>query len=213
MGSVRMNVFIVIAVPVLLLIIICGFVLYMHVRQPSPVAIGSALPKFYAVSTDEIQDYRNGRTRENTDAGRMSRQARWKQVRVVREYIRQMIWNTKLFQQVARFEKLKIEPAKSSMQYKTFETLALRLVEESAAVRWLLIKGQIRLTVHAFTGGRISQRALELLLQLVLEYKHLEDDASAWVSMASDEYHQMLIERLGLSNWGLIDGGSPATER
>jgi hypothetical protein len=38
----------------------------------------------------------------------------------------------------------------------------------------------------------------------------VEEDIVALAGMAEDDcYREMLVERLGLSNWGLIEGGSP----
>jgi hypothetical protein len=119
-----------------------------------------------------------------------------------------MTCNTKLFQQVVRFEVLKISSSKSSLDYSPRETLALRLADEAAAVRWVLIKGQIEIAVRAVSGTRIREEAVEKLLQLTREYKQLEQDFVALVGMATDKcYYEMLIERLGLTEWGLIEGG------
>ena len=122
-----------------------------------------------------------------------------------------MTCNTTLLQQVARFEELKINPTQSSLDYSPRETLALRLADEAAALRWILIKGQIGIAVGAVVGTRIREEAVEKLLQLTREYKQLEQDAVALVGMATDEcYYEMLIERLGLTHWGLIEGGPAA---
>jgi hypothetical protein len=89
----------------------------------------------------------------------------------------------------------------------------LRLVDEAASVRWLLVRGQIGLSIRAFIGTKLRRQAVEKLLKLTTEYKQLEQDAVALVGMATDDcYYTMLIERLGLSNWGLIDGGSLTTQ-
>lgn len=202
-----MNVFVMVGLPVVIVLIVLASVLYTQIRRPAPVALGSALPKVRVVSSDEIHEYCDNRVSDTVSYSR--RETRWKQLEVTRKYISQMTWNAKLFQQVARFEGLKIDPAKSSLDYAPRETLALRLAEEATAVRWLLVKGQIGITLRAVSGVRIRQEAAEKLRQLVGEYKQLEQDAVALVGMATDDcYYTMLIERLGLSNWGLIEGGS-----
>jgi hypothetical protein len=202
-----MNVFVMVGLPVVIVLIVLASLLYTQIRRPAPVALGSALPKVRVVSSDEIHEYCDNRKSETVIYSR--RDTRWKQFEVTRKYISQMTWNAKLFQQVARFEGLKIDPAKSSFDYAPRETLTLRLAEEAAGVRWLLVKGQIRLTVRAVSGLRIREETAEKLRHLVAEYKQLEQDAVALVGMATDDcYYAMLIERLGLSSWGLIEGGS-----
>lgn len=205
-----MHVLIVVGLPAVLVMIVVARLCYTQIRRPAPVALGSALPDFCVVSFDEINEYC-----ENTKRDAVSywhRDTRWQQFTVTRKYIGQMTWNTTLLQQVARFEELKINPSKSSLDYSPRETLALRLAHEAAALRWLLIKGQIGIAVRAVSGTRIREEAVEKLLQLTREYKQLEQDAVALVGMATDEcYYEMLIERLGLSNWGLIEGGPSAS--
>jgi hypothetical protein len=50
-------------------------------------------------------------------------------------------------------------------------------------------------------GLNVKQRALKALLA---QYKHLEQEIVTLTSMAQDDcYHTMLVERLGLTNWGL----------
>ncbi|MCI0420572.1 MAG: hypothetical protein L0312_15330 [Acidobacteria bacterium] len=47
----------------------------------------------------------------------------------------------------------------------------------------------------------MKQRALKALLA---QYKHLEQEIVTLTSMAQDDcYYTMLVERLGLTNWGL----------
>jgi hypothetical protein len=208
-----MHVFIVIAVPIIVVVLIFARLSYVDLRTPSPIALGSALSKLCVVSADEIHDYCETGGNGISRPGHLLRQTGSKQAKVIRRYIEQMKWNTKLFQQVARFEELKIDPAKSSLDYETRETLALRLVDEAAAVRWLLVKGHVSLTIRAVTGTKLRRQAVEKLRKLTTEYKQLEQDAVALVSMATDDcYYTMVVERLGLSNWGLIEGGSVAPQ-
>jgi hypothetical protein len=206
-----MHLFIVTGIPMIIAILLLGCLSYVELRKPSPIALGSALPKFDAVSVDEIHGYCKTRDDQIASPAHLRRQTDRNQATVIRRYIAQMTRNTKLFQQVARFEVLKIDPAKSSFDYETRETLALRLIEEANAVRWLLVKGQLDITKRKLGGEGVRRQAVETLLKLTGEYKQLEQDAVAWVGMGADAcYQEMLIERLGLSNWGLIDGGSLA---
>jgi hypothetical protein len=111
-----------------------------------------------------------------------------------------MAWNAKLFKQALRFEKTKIDPAKS-LDSEPRETLVLELVDEAAATRWLLVKAQMSMAAPALLGLNMKQRALKALLA---QYKHLEQEIVTLTSMAQDDcYYTMLVERLGLTNWSL----------
>jgi hypothetical protein len=200
---------IVIAVPLVIAVLVCARILYVDITWPSPVALGSAISRLCVVSADEIHSYCESRAANIARAAHLLWQADQKQIQVIRGYIRQMAWNTKLFQQVTRFEELKIDPSKSSLNYEIRETLVVSLVREATAVRWLLVRGQIELTARSLGGMRIRQHAVEKLLRLTTEYKQLEQDTVALVRMAADDcYYEMVVERLGLSNWGLIHGGA-----
>ncbi len=185
-----------------------GFVLarlWLDIRRPVPRALGSILPKLCVVSSDEILRY-NETEDEEKAAPHLQREVRWKQICVNWGYLRQMMWNTRLFQQATRFERMKIDPTKSALDYEAREQLALELVDESADMRRELYKWQIRLLMRAMLAQRIDQR---VLITLLGQYKQLETEMVTFAGMAEDDcYRQMLIERLGLSGWGLIEGGS-----
>lgn len=182
-----------------------AYLLYVRIVKPSPIALGSQIPRFCVVSADEIQDYCES-TKNNSNRRLEGCQTRWGRFRVARSYVAQMTWNAKLFLQVARFESLKIDSGKLSLDYDPRETLILRLAEDATAVRLLLMRAQIALTIHAVSGKDIRDYAAHRLQKLVGEYKHLEFDAVALVGMSKDEcYYVMLRERLGLGSWH-IDG-------
>jgi hypothetical protein len=173
---------------------------WLDVSRPAPRALGSILPKLCVVSSDEIQLY-CGLHEEEPAANHLQGELRRSQICVVWGYLRQMAWNTKLFQQALRFEKMKIDPAKSSLDYEPRETLVLELVDEAAARRWLLVKAQMSMAARALLGLNVTQKALKALLA---QYKHLEQEIVTLTSMAQDDcYYTMLVERLGLTNWGL----------
>lgn len=201
----KRHVFILISVPFIIVASAGVYLLYARIVRPSPIALGSQIPRFCVVSADEIRDYCES-SENDTHQRPEGRQSRWGRVRVARNYIAQMTWNAKLFLQVARFEQLKINPAKSSLDYDPRETLILRLAEDATEVRLLLIKAQIALITQAFSGQEIKDYASRRLQKLVGEYKQLEFNAIALVGMAKDEcYYVMLRERLGLGSWKLDD--------
>lgn len=200
-----MHFFLVAAVPIALVLGLYTVLFYLQLKRPSPKALGCAFSKFCVVSADEIKSYYEAD--ENEDfADHLRREFASQQLRVSRRFVGLMASNTKLIQQVIRFEKLKINPHKSSLDYETRETLTLRLVDEASAVRWFLLKGQATLALRSCLGIRIGRQAMRNMLA---EYKQLEQDFLALVRMGADEvYYTMLVERLGLSNWRLFDGSS-----
>jgi hypothetical protein len=210
------NLFIVIGLPFLVVATAGAYLLYLRVLRPSPVALGCIIPKVCVVSADEIREYcqndDHGRPHDPT-GGQGNRQTRWIQFRVAWKYIALMVWNAKLFQQWTAFESLRIDPLKLSLDYyATRETLILKLAEEAAAVRVLLLKSQIALLTRTFSRKEIGAYAVEKLQGLMPEYKHLELEAVALVRMAKDDcYYAMLVERLGLSDWRLVGGDLPAS--
>lgn len=202
-----MNALVVITVPACLAIGVLVLAWYLGVRR-RPRAIGSAIPTLFAVSFDEIHGFCSAQEQSRSRARHLRRNADRKQTEVILEYIAQMKGNTRSILQVAKFEALKIDPAKSSLQYNPSETLALRLTDEARSIRRLLTKAQCAMIITQITGVSVGQKSLETLMSLTREYKQLEGDVVQWVRMGSDDfYYAMLIERLGLSNWGLHEGG------
>jgi len=179
---------------------------YLDVSRPVPRPLGCILPKLCVVNSDEIQRYCGMEEEGNPLPSHLRQEARRKQVRIVREYVSGMTWNTKLFQQALRFEKMKIDPAKPGLEYQPQETLVLALVDEATEKRRLLVRARMVLAVRAMSGQEIDQRALG---QLLAQYKHLEQEMLALTGMAQDDcYYAMLVERLGLNAWGVHEGGS-----
>lgn len=205
------NLFTMIGLPFLIVATAVAYLVYARIVRPSPVALGSVIPKVCVVSADEILEYCDSNDGNDIRILR-SRETRWAQARIANKYIGQMTWNTRLIQQVVRFEQLKIDPLKSSLDYEARETLILRLADEAAAVRWLLVKSKIALLTRTFSTREIRAYAVGKLQESIREYKRLEFDTVSLVGMAKDEcYYTMLVERLGLSNWNLTEGDSPAS--
>lgn len=203
-----MALFFVFAAPFVLCVGLLALVSYLRVVRPTPLALGSIFPYVCAVIWDEIHTYFE-HIEQAYAARHLQRETRSNQAIVSRRYIDGMSSNTKLFLQVLRFEMKKIDPHKSSLHYEPWETLTLRMVDEASALRWLLVKAQLGLVLRSWVGIRMSRQVMDKILR---EYKQLEQDFMALIKMASDEvYFNMLVERLGLSNWRLIDGGSPET--
>ena len=184
--------------------------LFLDIRRPVARALGSVIPKFCVVNSDEIRRYhRTGKLfgEDTRPPSQLRREVRWKQICVYWGYLRQMTWNTRLIQQAIRFEIMKIDPSKSGLAYEPQERLALELVEESAKIRQDLFRLQVNLLFRAILRLNIDH---EIVMALLAQYKQLEQEIVTLAGMAEDDcYRQMLIERLGLNNWGLVEGGSP----
>lgn len=208
-GENRMTLFLEIAVPAFLFLGTCALVIHLSVGHPAPLALGNAFHKLCVVSADEIREYYTNMEQEDSRGNHLVREVSSKEAKVAQRFVGLMVSNAKLFYRVIRFEKLKIDPRKSSLEYDTREILILRLADESGDIYFFLLKAQALIALRSWGGLRITQQAMNKML---VEYKHLEQDFVALVRMASDDaYYAMLVERLGLSNWRLLDGGASET--
>jgi hypothetical protein len=189
-----------------LLVVVFAASLYRKLKYPSPLALGCIIPKLCVVGSAEILRYNKKEDDEQRTAKHLWREIRWKQFRVNWGYLCEEAWNTTLFQRAVRFEKMKIDPVKSALEYEQREILILELVNQADEMRWTLFRAQAALLFHTMLRLGIDQ---ELFITLLAQYKKLEEDIVALAGMAEDDcYRQMLVERLGLNDWGLIEGGS-----
>lgn len=201
------TVFLEVILPILVLLI--GVVVirsYRRIDSPSPLAIGCIMPRVCVVGSVEILRFNKKNLDEQLKAKHLRREVLWKQFKVNWGYLCQQAWNTTLFQRAVRFEKIKIDPTKSALEYEPRETLILELVDEANKVRWMLFRAQAVLLMRTFLRLSIDQ---DMFLSVLGYYKKLEEDIVELAGMAEDEcYREMLVERLGLNNWRLISGGS-----
>jgi hypothetical protein len=189
-----------------LLAVLFAASLYRKLKYPSPLALGCIIPKLCVVGSAEILRYNKKEDNEHRTAKHLWREVRWKQFRVNWGYLCEEASNTMLFQRAVRFEKMKIDPVKSALEYEQREILILELVTQADEMRWTLFRAQAVLLLRTMLRLGIDQ---ELFITLLAQYKKLEEDIVALAGMAEDDcYRQMLVERLGLNDWGLIEGGS-----
>jgi hypothetical protein len=182
--------------------------LYKRIQYPSPLAMGCIIPKVCVVGAVEILRYnkKDKSEDEQSVAKHLRREVLWKQLKVNWGYLCEEAWNTTLFQRAVRFEKMKIDPTKSALQYEQREILILELVDQTDEMRWTLFRAQATLLFRTALRLSIDQ---EIFITALAQYKKLEEDIVALAGMAEDDcYREMLMERLGLNNWGLIQGGS-----
>lgn len=189
-----------------LLAVLFAASLYRKLKYPSPLALGCIIPKLCVVGSAEILRYNKKEDDEQRTAKHLWREVRWKQFRVNWGYLCEEASNTMLFQRAVRFEKMKIDPVKSALEYEQREILILELVYQADEMRWTLFRAQAALLVRTMLRLGVDQ---EIFITLLAQYKKLEEDIVALAGMAEDDcYRQMLVERLGLNDWGLIEGGS-----
>lgn len=198
--------FLEIILPILILLIVYLAVrTYVRIQYPPPLVLGCIIPKVCVVPSREILDF--NKNRESEPSGRrLRREVRWKDFRVNFEYLREEACNTSLFQRALRFEKMKIDPGKPGLEYEPREILILQLLDEAAALRWKQARWQLIFLLRAKLRLSIDRNVCKTLL---LDYKHLEDEFLALAEMTDDgSWRQMLVYSLGLTNWGMVNGGS-----
>lgn len=195
------------SLPVFVVVGIASLRIYLHWKYPIPQPLGAVLRKLSAVDSSEFLEYRQESEEEWEAKPHLRPQLRHKQLRIYGSYLRQMSGNLFHFEQVLKFEALKIAPAKSSFEYAPKEVLILDLRPELAAVRAEIFRERLKLGKDWLLGHALDLDRIQVLLNT---YKSLEHDMIELASMAADTTcRDMLIERLGLSNWRIIEGGSP----
>ncbi|HEY6249306.1 MAG TPA: hypothetical protein VI685_05065 [Candidatus Angelobacter sp.] len=174
--------------------------------HPPAIAFGCLIPIVCVVNAEEIQAFCREIEKLKQKENHLRRERRWKQFRILWGFLREMTFNTRLFQGGIRFEHTKIDPAKSSLDYAPRETLIAELVPEAAEMRMKLYKAQVSFLSRTILGLRVDQK---VLISLLGHYKRLEQDIIALAGMSEDRcYRDMLIQNLGLRDWRIFDGGS-----
>ena len=188
---------------------IVGFLVlrtYLQSKYPSPSALGRVLPKLCVVDSDEMLHYKEVSEEEWKSKPHARPALLRNQVRIHWFYFGQMKANIFRFQQVIRFEKLKIDSAKSSFEYDPREVLILNLNDELAALRSEIFRARLDLLKDWIIRRAVDQERLQTLLG---KYKGLEHEMIELASMAKDKTcRDMLVERLGLTRWRILNGGS-----
>jgi hypothetical protein len=181
--------------------------IWLDQRRPTPQALGAIFRKLCIVDYDEISRYNEHAQAEEKASHHLHREIRWKQICVNWAFLRLMISNTKLFQQATRFEKIKIDPAKSALDYNSREHLVLELVDDSTDMRRGLHKARLNLLMRALFGLPLDY---QIIRGVLVQYKRLEEDMVAFAGMSdNDSYQFLLVDRLGIRrSWGVIDGGA-----
>lgn len=179
---------------------------YLRSKYPSPKALGRILPSLCVVDADEILEFKEVCEEEWNAKPHARPMLLRNQVRVHWTYFGQMKANIFRFQQVVRFEVLKIDPVKSSFEYDPREVLIVNLNDELGGLRSQIFRARLDLLRDWAIRRTIDQERLQTLLG---KYKGLEHEMIELASMAKDKTcRDMLVERLGLTRWRIFDGGS-----
>lgn len=192
--------------PILVVLGIIARSAYVRSKNPTPRALGRILRKLGVVDVDEILQFKEIFEQEWKSKPHLRRVLRRNQIRIYSDYYGQMGSNAFRFQQVARFEELKIDPGKSSFDYDAREALITDLLDDTASLRSEIFEARVDLVKGALLGRLIDQERFQTLLG---KYKGLEHDMVELANMAKDTTcRDMLIERLGLANWRIVNGGT-----
>jgi len=186
------------------LVMLGAAALYRRVRYPSPLVWGSMVNGLGPVRAHHVLDYNEDIDNEEPPIGRLGREERRQQFKVNWGYLCRGTKNTALFLQALRFEKLKIKAGKPGLKYDPRETAIVGLISEATELRWKQVRWQVALQLRSKFGLEIDRTMFTTLL---VYYKNLEKQMIVLAETEGDWLKDMLLERLGLTEWRLISGG------
>ena len=190
--------------PVMLAIVLVSvLVLVKKIQYPSELVWGCILGKVGPARAHLVLDY-NKQLDEEAAECRVGRKARRQQFKVNWGYLLSETKNTTLFLQTLRFEKLKIKESKRGLQYDPQEMAIVALIDEATELRWQQIRWQVNVQLRSKLGLQIDR---SMFLTLLVYYKNLEKGMVALAEVEGQWLKDMLLERLGLTEWRLIEGG------
>lgn len=178
--------------------------LYRRVQYPSPLVWGSMVNGLGPVRAHQVLDYNKEIDNEEPLRGRLGREAGGQQFKVNWGYLCRGTKNTTLFLQALRFEKLKIKAGKPGLKYDPRETAIVALIAEATELRWKQIRWQLALQLRRKLGLKIDRTVFTTLF---VYYKNFERDMVTLAETEGIWLKDMLLERLGLTEWRLIEGG------
>jgi len=174
------------------------------VQYPSPLVWGSMVNGLGPLRAHQVLDYNEEIDNEVPLVGRLGREARRQQFKVNWGYLCRGTKNTTLFLQALRFEKLKIQAGKPGLKYDPRETAIVGLIAEATELRWKQVRWQLVLQLRSKLGLPIDRR---IFTTLFVYYKNFEKEMVALAETEGNWLKDMLLERLGLTEWRLIEGG------
>jgi hypothetical protein len=189
---------------VLAIALIFVLVLIKKIQYPSEVVWGSILGKVVPARAHLVLDYNKQLDDEEPTKGWSGRKERRHQFKVNWKFLLSETKNTTLFLQTLRFEKLKIKESKRGMQYDVQEMAIVALIDEATELRWQQVRWQVTVQLRSKLGLKIDR---SMFLTLLVYYKNLEKGMVALAEVEGHWLKDMLLERLGLTEWRLIEGG------
>ena len=192
-------------IPLLALIVgVLAVTQYRRIGHPSPLVWGRILSDLGPVRANDVLDYNKQIEGEEAIRGKLAREARRRQFAVNWGYLRAGVANTVLFQRALLFEKEIIDAKKPGSEYTLPELATLELLDLIAELRWMQVRCQITLQLRAKFRLKIDK---EVFVQLFLRYKLLEHDMIKLAGTKGQWLEDMMQERLGLTEWRVIEGG------
>jgi hypothetical protein len=189
---------------ILAIVVILALVVVKKVQYPSELVWGCIVGKVVPARAHLVLDYNKQLDDDESIEGRVGRKARRKQFKVNWTYLLSETKNTTLFLQTLRFEKLKIKEGKRGLQYDRQEMAIVALIAEATELRWNQVRWQVALQLRSKLGLNIDRN---MFLTLLAYYKDLEKGMIVLAEVEGQWLKDMLMERLGLTEWRLIDGG------
>jgi hypothetical protein len=181
-----------------------ALVLLRKVQYPSPLVWGQMLNKIGPVRAHEVLGYNEKLESEEDLNWRGRRESRRQQFKVNWGYLSVQTKNTTAFLQALRFEKLKIKSSKPGLKYERVEVAIVALIEEANELRWEQVRWQFILQLRDKLGLKVDK---ETFNNLLVRYKFFEENMVALARAEGQWLYDMLVERLGLTAWGVIEGG------
>jgi hypothetical protein len=198
-----LNPFVILPVAVMVLVLLtAGF--YKNVQYPSPLMWGKMFKKIGPMRAHQVIDFNEKIEKEEPAGWWARRKERRRYFKVNWGYLCVQTQNTTAFLQALRFEELKIRASKPVLRYERLEMAIVALIEEATELRWEQVRWQLVLQLVAGLGVRVDK---EIFHQLLADYKFLEEHMLALARKEGGWLHQMLMERLGLTEWRVIEGG------
>jgi hypothetical protein len=188
----------------LAIVLISVLVLLKKIQYPSPLVWGCIITKVVPARAHLVLNYNKQLDDEDPIEDRLGRKARRQQLKVNWGYLRGETNNTTLFLQALRFEELKIKESKRGLKYDPQETAIVALIDEATKLRWQQVRWQVTLWSRSALGLKIDR---SMFLTLLVHYKDLEEGMLALAEVEGKWLKDMLLERLGLTEWRLIEGG------
>lgn len=179
-------------------------IVYRKVQMPSPLVWGLITQKVGPVRVDSVLEYVKQNASDEPRPWHARRDARRQQFKVHSGFLSAEVNNSTLFLQALLFEKEMIDKNKSGLKYEPKEIAIMRLIEEAIGLRWAQFRCQVVLGLRGRLGMRIDK---DIYIALLAQYKGFEKNIIDLAEVEAAWLRAMLVERLGLMNWRVLEGG------